>query len=456
MKKLLLLYLIQLAYGMEADEHWISASRITEFLKTNMLKKTTVYFNAEATKTNTKNKLNINILANQPNLFFFYGQKLNVLLTKIEEKKYQSILEEAQRYNKNNKIIIETDEQWNQRNKKNQNKFSFIAIETTEESNNILNYQVFLNALNNAIREDNEDIKMPLFTCEISNNFNNKAYREEYKKIPDNLKKLVKIHIEDLVSFIEIFKKNDNEEYFQHQEKLKREIEEKKKQEIITFVNKKKEEKSCKTNDITKEQLRSKNYFRSEDIIEIWKTLNEKIQTRINKEIKKFGEIKISIKPCFTEKFCYHGNEFEKYVHSLNEHEAYVLSSLIPSTKENIEFIKIIRSEIEDRNYTLPTVFNNFLIALIKDSIENHKKNPELFTTNITSIENLLLGENGIRYLYRKNKQENFREITADEFKEIFYQDDNRIDNLIDSELNFLIQEIEKILQQKHYMVEIK
>lgn len=104
----------------------------------------------------------------------------------------------------------------------------------------------------------------------------------------------------------------------------------------------------------------------------------------------------------------------------------------------------------------MPTLFNNFLIALIKDSIENLKNNPELFNTNITSIENLLLGENGIQYCYRKSTKENFREITTDEFKEIFYQDDNRIDNLIYSQLDFLIQEIEKILQQKHYIVEIK
>ncbi len=93
-----------------------------------------------------------------------------------------------------------------------------------KESNNILNYQIFLNALNNAIRADNKEIKTPLFICEMNNNANNKKYED----LPDNLKKLLFISTKKLAEFISIFEKNDNEKYFLHQEKLKSQIEGKK------------------------------------------------------------------------------------------------------------------------------------------------------------------------------------------------------------------------------------
>ncbi len=351
-----LLILIKSFYAMENDR--ISSQRVANFLQNTMGLKTKVYFNTEAKNTNPNNKLNINISTSQANLFFFYGKKLNLFLKRIEEEKYQNIIEEAKRYNKNNNIVIETPEQWNQRKKKNQNKFSFIPIETTEQSDNIFNYQVFLNALNNAISDDNKDIKEPVFSCKI----NNGAYQEKYEKMPDNLKKLIKIYPEDFVEFIKIFEKNDNDEYEQIQhsiaiqkesEEKKIEEQEKKRKEIEEYVHKGKEKYFTE---------KRKSFTNIIDAIiniyldEVNKKFKNKNKISVEHDLNVFENYNIVIGKT-TRNFLSNIEKFE-YIDIFK-----FLESLIPSIlkdSNNQDVMRSIESDISKKNLFIP----DFIIAL--------------------------------------------------------------------------------------------
>lgn len=267
MKKLLLCILLKTFYGMEPDTY-INSTRVTEFLEGHITNETKVYFNAEAKKNQTSNRMRITVAHNSKNIFFRCGSNVSTLISRIEESKYDSILKSAREYNKKNNITIETQEAWEQRNKKHKKQLNFIPVENTNEIQNIFHYNVFFNAFNSAICLDNEDISYPPVTCNIC--IDDDSYEKKYDQLPDNLKKLCYLSKEQLYKLVEFFKKNDNETYAAYQLNLKLTAEEKKKQVITDFVNKKKEEGIEK---------------KKETIIEIINTIINKSCARINQTI---------------------------------------------------------------------------------------------------------------------------------------------------------------------------
>jgi hypothetical protein len=393
MKKiLLLLFLISTSYN-TTEKNYISAKKIIAFLEKNTHEEIKRNFDLKTNKLTHKKKLIIETKSSHNSDFFLCGEKLKTLLNRIRSKKYTHIIQTALEFNCKKKIIFETKELWNQRSKKNQNKHTLIPLKTMDEYH-IFHYEVFLNALNNAIQEDNEEIKTPLFIAEIK--INNTPYHEINNT---DFKNLIYISEETIKKFPLLFEKN------------------------IT-----------KTESIIKQEIikiPEKNLLKTKKLILCLEELKSKIEEKINNAIQGKGKIHITISNCFTKgNYCYHENKLQTYLTALGNNEEYEIE--IPGSFLWTDFAK------ENFRYDLPEILNHLLLALIEDFLIYQTKKGIVEKKEIISIDDLLSGENGIEYFFQKKENTASRKVNREELKKIIRKsiNDNATENDLDDFIN--------------------
>ncbi len=179
-------------------------------------------------------------------------------------------------------------------------------------------------------------------------------------------------------------------------------------------------------------------YMNSNDIIKTFQLLSNIVASRINKNIEKYGEIKIAIDHQFEKPLIYASKNFSSYIKSLEKVET--MNQSVHDKKPEIKYIA----------ETVLTIFHSMLIALIKDYLDDIKKNNLIEPTSIVSGADLIAAKDTLQFFYKELKNDFFQTLTEEALSDFLEEKKlHIIENITEKEKTIFIFKIKEISKLK-------